>query len=379
MLCWSIISQLCFVTDFLSPAYLVLSLVAVSSRHVSSLKTLASHGKTLSSSTMLSIQAKSNSSSLFTGRWWISKRRFVQFYIVGLIAMGMLTAVNVTNSHQYLARSTVNRKHTWNKVSGILGAAVLARVLLMLHLCRRVYECKYIQQYNNTSSKMHLAGYFLGMGHYLVLPLVFWNATQYTNHGMDRNLILDHLDHTERETATSTSLASFPAAVILLLLVASNLYFQYEQHQHHIILASLRSDKGKGDHDTSTTSPAHHSLPPKRRWFRWILCPHYLTEIFFYFSLALLLEVDDEMMSIRTIYDEGAFAYISPTCLHPGLMALRRYRHWMLVLWVTTNLTISALNSYDWYQKRYYCSGLGLNSSITHSTMDRKAIVPFLL
>jgi hypothetical protein len=261
-------------------------------------------------------------------------------------------------------------------VSEVFGAEVLARVLLMLHLGRRVYECRYIQQYNDASSKMHVAGYFLGIGHYLVLPLVFWNVTGPTNHVMDNDPIQDNVDKTEWQAFYPSS-ASLQAAAMVFL-VCSNLYFQYEQHRHHVILASLRSDKRKRDHDTSIP-PTHHSLPPKRGLFRWILCPHYLAEIFFYLSLAFLLELGDEMMRNSTIYDEGVCEQLFTTWIHLGLLKFRRYRHWMLVIWVTTNLTVSALNSYDWYQQRYYSFGPGKIDNINCSTIERKAIVPFLL
>jgi 3-oxo-5-alpha-steroid 4-dehydrogenase 3 len=254
--------------DLLPPFYVLLSLTAISSRAISSLATLASHGKTWKKS---------------SNWWWIPKRYFLHFYVIGLASLLAMTTV-YKDSDDHLS---------------------LAQALLFLHLLRRVYECCYVHQ-SRPTSQMHMGGYCLGMGHYLVLPLVFAGRSQ-------------------------PNRVSSPLSLAIGL---ANLWFQYEQYKHHVILGQLR---GNG------VSSALYPLPPKKRWFRYILCPHYLAEMLLYLSWALLLQPDDTID-----------VPISTTAgLENLLQHASHYRHWFLFLWVTTNLTVASRNNYDWYKSRF--------------------------
>jgi 3-oxo-5-alpha-steroid 4-dehydrogenase 3 len=253
--------------DLLAPFYVLLSLIAISSRSIPILATLASHGKTWKASSHW---------------WWISKRYFVHFYVTGILSLLVATS------------------YYWYP-----NPPSLAQILLFMHLLRRIYECCYVHR-SRPSSQMHVAGYCLGVGHYLILPLVFfWRPT----------------------TVISSSLT--------LLIGIANLWMQYEQYQHHVLLAQLRTAKGPS-----------YPLPPQRRWFRSILCPHYLAEILIYLSWALLLQLQDNTAIMVTTQTQHTLSWI--TLLKTGSI----YRHWFLFLWVTTNLTISSRNSYDWYRSR---------------------------
>jgi hypothetical protein len=359
--------MLLMLSDLLSLAYPALSVAAVSSRYISSLKRLASHGKTSMSPSKVNHHHHN---------WmWISKQCFVHFYILGLIAMATVSMVH--------ADSTITLGHGGSQ-STSTHAATMARLLLALHLCRRAYECLFVQQYDKQSSKMHIAGYALGMGHYLVLPLVFWDV-------VGTNGAEDHV----------VEGMAFKRFMWLVVLAMFNLYFQYEQHQHHLILASLRSYKKQDDDNSqfgssheASSPPRHvvHSLPPPRRWFRWILCPHYLAEILLYLSFALILETTkkENLQALALSSSNSNYCVILPvptsTCqdIAALLRPLQRYRHWMLVMWVTANLTVSALNNYDWYQEKYYIGATdvrkdGRTDWNAGSRLDRKAVVPFLL
>lgn len=118
-----------------SPAYVLLSLVAILSRQIRFLKTLASHGKTKETLDV----------------WWswnVPKRYFACFYLVGLISATIIFH-NTTKRPLSLTQTT-----------------------LYLHLFRRLYECLLIHKFR-PESEMHVAGCVLGIGHYLALPLVF--------------------------------------------------------------------------------------------------------------------------------------------------------------------------------------------------------------
>ncbi|KAG7341668.1 3-oxo-5-alpha-steroid 4-dehydrogenase-domain containing protein [Nitzschia inconspicua] len=375
-----LVSALNIATDLLSPAYLFLSVMAVCSRYNSILKKLASHGKTTAVTTVtttttgvVTLQKKSTNNS--RNSWlWISKKCFVHFYLIGLLSIGMVMSLASNN--------TTDNTPT-------ITTTTAARALLILHLCRRVCECLFVQRFRS-SSKMHVAGYALGMGHYLVLPLVFWNVSFLDGGEVDPDV--------EDRKATMTG-RSLP--VIVLLLAASNLYLQYEQYQHHVILASLRrqspayhdennsnSRKQKGiDNDKrgETTTITHHSVPPPRRWFQWVWCPHYLAEILLYLTFVLLLEYDN---SNYINSDTSNIRHRDHLCFNvlplpiqlcrdafvTLFLPLRRYHHWFLLLWVTTNLTVSALNNHDWYQEQFRC-----HNYKSSPTYRRKALVPFLL
>jgi hypothetical protein len=155
---------------------------------------------------------------------------------------------------------------------------------------------------------MHLAGYCLGMGHYLVLPLVLAGRPQ-------------------------PNRVSSPLSLAIGL---ANLGFQYEQNKHHVILGQLR---GNG------VSAPLYPLPPQKRWFHWVLCPHYLAEILLYLSWAVLLQLEIATIDIPTTTTTTGWESL--------LLHASHYRHWFLFLWVTTNLAVASRNNYDWYKSRF--------------------------
>jgi hypothetical protein len=299
------------ISRWLAPFYILLSFTAILSRLVPLLGALASHGKT---------RTRARTRAVID--LWVSKRCFVHFYLVSLVSM-------VT----------------------VLPEISLARGLLSLHLLRRTYECLFVHQFS-ANSKMHLAGYLLGVGHYLALPLVFLDATE------------------------SESRSWWTSAGALF-----NLWAQYQQYRHHSLLADLRRFPSSSSSTTTSTNnnnnnkkesrntTAYHLPPPTSGWFRWITCPHYLAEILIYLSFSLILGL------------LGGDAAEEPDVLDPPppppsssedmrlerfLIFGQRHCHWFLFLWVTTNLTVSALNNYDWYKRH--------NSNLTQS-----ALFPFLL
>lgn len=267
---------LAFALIGIAPAYLLLSLVAVASRMVSCLSILASHGKTHKR----------------TWDWWsknVPKSYFGHFYFVGLVSATIF--FSCVNGSSILSPSWIE-------------------LLLLVHLSRRLYECRYVHEFR-PGSQMNLAGYLLGIGHYLVLPLVFVGRS--TQPDVD---------------------------FLIITCILWNLWMQYEQHVHHRILAELRQSR-------SNSRPTY-SLPPNRRWFRWSWCPHYFAEILIYVSWAVLL-TQQKTLSLE---QPMRLSSMLPWC-HTLLPFAAAQRHWFLFLWVSTNLTMSAMNNRDWYQSRY--------------------------
>jgi hypothetical protein len=162
---------------------------------------------------------------------------------------------------------------------------------------------------------MHLAGYLLGIGHYGILPLVFVGRTP----------------------------GSAPFSIDILCCMG-NIWMQYEQHMHHKILADLRpfDPAPKDQHAT-------YELPPKQRWFRWSLSPHYLAEILLYASWAVMLTFQPARPLEMSLLNRLPLA----PSLFRTLELLSTQRHWFLFFWVMINLSVSSLNNRDWYHQRF--------------------------
>ena len=83
-----------------------------------------------------------------------------------------------------------------------------------------------------------------------------------------------------------------------------------------------------------------------------------IAEILLYLSFAMILEMGPvtEVLSgslCRSTSTDKNFDESFALNRIAGLLLLsRRYRHWMLFMWVATNLTISAMNNYDWYNSK---------------------------
>jgi 3-oxo-5-alpha-steroid 4-dehydrogenase 3 len=209
---------------------------------------------------------------------WISKQRFLHFYLIGLLSLCI-----------HFGLYSYPRTPSFPEIT------------LAFHLARRSYECLFVHRYNETS-KMHFLGYLLGISHYLVLPYVF--VGRVSNY----------------------------SSVFTCGLGVMNLLFQYEQYQHHKILAQMRSSKAIA---------SSYTLPPARRWFRLILCPHYLAEILLYFTWAIIIQQQNEEVEIKITRVKRIISL--------GV----KYRHWFLFVWVLTNLTVSSFNNYEWYKTRF--------------------------
>ena len=375
----------------------------------------------------------------------VKKKYFRQFYIMGILYLTMVllyhdtttfTATKSTGSTTTMQPLLVPKEShsSFTKVS---------IVLLYLHLFRRLYECTHVHVWNETS-KMHIAGYLVGLIHYIWLPHVFIRLPCskiccQDDDNENESLLLLHTDGVSQRlqtqhpfllrcihfipqwldeqsmrstrrhhrmsisTTTSTNRIDMTTDQIrFLFAVVLCLYGQYQQYRHHVLLANLRNhqtsttttttstthqrnstngtgpktdeDKQNGDGtatiDAATTK--NYSLPTSG-WFQYVTCPHYLAEIIIYTSFALLLEEEKYTTNGRSTssssttngddhqtYDNDNYYY--------------GYRHVLVVLWVASNLIMSALINHEWYMKH-----LSDTAHHNYQVKHKKAIVPFLL
>jgi len=350
-------------TTVASTIYLVLTISALLSTFSPELKSLSSHGKTRASNheskhTHHHIHAagifrRMLQFLLSSQKLTVGKCRFLDFYAVGIFTTLCLVYTTIVDDS-----FTLHSDYEWNEVFLPSCYQWLPACLLLTHLTRRYCECRWVQK-SGTHSRMHLAGYFLGILHYLCLPLLLIPHPSSLTRSNDEicytNLGSIRLHYSSKDMIVGT------IATIGLL------YFQYQQHRHHVILANLRS--------TNTKSTSSYSVP-MGGWFEYVSCPHYFSEMMIYLMFAILLE------NAPTFSRSGTRAWVA--LWHEQLnisiphrrdlsgevfiFMLLRLKHWVLWWWVVTNLSISAMRTHDWY----------LDSFGATYPQQRKRLIPFL-
>ena len=324
--------------------YLLLTIAALLSIICPPLQSLSSHGKTRSRNKNTQDDALRIFQRLqhfaFNGLI-VNKCRFIDFYAAGIITTVLIVyatiASNATNSNEdFMPLSQII--HRW-----------LPTFLLMVHLIRRYCECKWVQK-SGTSSQMHLAGYLLGIIHYICLPFVLvplpmscsYNESDIPSGGVG---VCDIL-----LPSRITSVQS----LLDIMSVIGCIYFQYEQHRHHVILGNLRNNPN--------SASTYYSLPTGG-WFERISCPHYLAEIMIYFMFALLLNKhqqyiarESDMRAWIGHLGNSMLSWLDPYLGNDSmavLITMYKSRQWILLVWVTTNLSISATRTHDWYLEKF--------------------------
>lgn len=210
----------------LSGIWLLLSFCAILTACVPALHGISTHGKRQITTTL------SISSSLFTRMnvyLQVPKRYFWHMYLLGLIST---MCIIVTSPNEYFR---VSPEHS------------LILTLWTVHLTRRLFECHLITIYND--STMHVAGYVVGLLHYVLAPSTILAGTPYISF-------------------TTVTCA------LLLYMFASSL-----QYCAHITLYHIKCD-----------APAKSPYRlPKTLPFRYTATPHYLAEILLYISFLILV------------------------------------------------------------------------------------------
>jgi 3-oxo-5-alpha-steroid 4-dehydrogenase len=251
-------------------------------------------------------------------RMWVSKQWFAHFYVVGMASL-FFTLLLVGSSTP--AASTLP--------TGAVRLPIIPTLLLATHLCRRRWECCRVHQWHG---RMHVAGYLLGVIHYLILPA---SLIQVVGRGR------------------------WGRADLTLGMAALCFFAQFQQYRHHVILANIRSlnrpapesarlsNDSRGIAQVRGVSVSIYRLPTGG-WFPVVACPHYLSEVLIYTTLAILLETE---------YRKGRANETDPQIENGRRLLLQRFlvhrTHWMLLLWVTSNLTVSAHRTHQWYRRQY--------------------------
>ncbi len=309
---------------------ILLSFTAIVSLYSKSLKNLASHGKTRQqgeggTATTTKQEGGLHQQMKYVVTFFIddnifqiSKRRFVDFYQIGILWTSFLLLMYC---HHGMDRNFLHRN-----LCGI--------IILYLHLSRRIFECKYVHIWNGT---MHGAGWLLGILHYLLFPLVFIPTINEMN-----------------EVKVGQAMEQFvDKRVQLFIFVLMNLFFQYEQYMHHHILAKSRQIYMNRNCDQKGSM--QYTIP-FGRWFQYVSCPHYTAEIMIYFTFACIVSITK---------DKNLYLSVDANSLW---LFLLHNREWVLVLWVFTNLTVSAKNSHTWYRSNFG----------EKFPKKRKALIPFI-
>ena len=302
--------------------YLILTLVALISIISPVLQSISSHGKTRTlTSTIINntqhehkkfIHQRLLYFVLSSPRLTVNKCRFIDFYTIGIITTISRLSHTII-SYYYdtdIITSCVNKQQL-----------VVPILLLLIHLFRRYCECKWVQKSTSSTSYMHLAGYLLGILHYICLPFIL-----IPHHTL---FICTTNDDEYRDCNGAKSFNIQQSTLLEICSIIGCLYFQYQQYRHHVLLANLRKKIKKFE---------TYSIPIGG-WFEYISCPHYFSEIMIYVIFALLVhgnitDLTEQWNSTQTLFGDAT---------------LYTRKHWILLLWVTTNLSISANRNHQWY------------------------------
>lgn len=345
--------------------YSLLTIAALLSTVSPTLTSLSSHGKTraLSHNGNNSNSRSHDRPSIFrrwvlhNNRMTVSKCRFIDFYATGIIVSTLILTSNAVAAHQN--PNIMSRRD------------IVSTCLLYVHLVRRYGECKWVHK-SGALSQMHLAGYLLGILHYLCLPFLLIPHHQSSNLACT----LDSSDNPFQDgeiggrqchdswSSSSGILPSTSMKVFLnVLAIIGCIYFQYQQHRHHAILANLRG-VGEDSMSSSTKTTKHYAIPIGG-WFEYVSCPHYFSEIMIYITFAMLLNDGSYVLLERNVeawvadcrrYSTTPSQFcglMSDTPLMDMIIAVHRSRAWILCIWVATNQAISAYRTHEWYRTSF--------------------------
>ena len=167
----------------------------------------------------------------------VPKRYFQHFYLVGLL-------INIPLFICY-------------------SSSILLHCLFFFHMCRRLYECFYVHQWNS-KSQMSFVHYFIGLIHYPSVGLT---------------IIVDHFYSDENPKFFQIFFA------LIIFLNASFIQFRV-----HLTLANQ---------DRTTIDEKTFYPIPQGYWpFDYFSCPNYIAEMFIYFSFVLLSHHSSSMFSL---------------------------------------------------------------------------------
>lgn len=345
------------------PVYTLMTAAALSSLVIPYLYSLSLYGKLNSTpltSTTSSRSRNSNNAgichSMSSILDWVANSRvnkswFTTYYLVGLIS-SMWTCWNA-NSYLSASSCSVNNNYVCFLETTLLW------FLLFLHLARRLYECMYIHKWG--SSSMNIIALLMGAIYYVMLPFVF-----IPSYNPSTSPLMTSANNNQSISFLCGNKAT--RECILVLGTVLCIFGQYQQHIHHVALAKLRKTapekKGKEATRDHTANGSCYKLP-QGHWFKFVSSPHYLAEIIIYIGFLVLqlcsTTFDTPWQTKRLPNTYSIFEYYSAPC----------YKKIALMMWIFTNLSITAHRNHKWYH-REFANYPG--NPVSH----RKALIPFL-
>lgn len=214
--------------------------------------------------------------SLWVEAFFVPKSWFVHFYLISWVLCFILL---VQYPPQYFSCSA------------------LCRVLFLFHSFRRLLECHFITDYGN--SKIHVVYYIGGLVHYLAANFTILGCGLYEEQRIDIAVPLQF---------------SLTNIVIVLWFVLANIL---QCHSHYILYRLKKSTEKKADFNESNK----RYLLPSGGAFELCTCPHFLSEVNIYLSLAILC------------------SFSLPV--------------WLMFFWVLINQSVSAMKHYSYYYEQF--------------------------
>lgn len=256
--------------------FLILVICAILTQIIKPLGAIAEHGKFVS--------AGSGSKVLKSDIFYVPKQYFLHFYVVGL-------AISLVS---YLLLI----KYPLEIVS--LETSKSAITLMMIHCTQRLFECAFLTRYGQ--SKIHIAGYLVGILHYIAVPLSIISTPVYL--------------------FAIPSMLSFQPFVkvsfFCLSLLQMNAHYTLYRLKTKAQIINERKSTDLGNGMLRVVSKCYAF--PSGYLFDCVCCPHYLLEICLYVLMFLS---------------------------RPSVTQLAVF------LWVTTNLMVVAQNQYAWYSATF--------------------------
>eukprot|EP00271_Cylindrocystis_brebissonii_P009324 TRINITY_DN24074_c0_g1_i1.p1 TRINITY_DN24074_c0_g1~~TRINITY_DN24074_c0_g1_i1.p1 ORF type:complete len:345 (+),score=31.80 TRINITY_DN24074_c0_g1_i1:249-1283(+) len=228
------------------------------------------------------------------------------------------------------------------------ASTLLLLALMQLHVLRRFYETLFVHHFNS-SARMHVVAYLLGLGYYIAVPLTLARHS---------SLIINHIWRTgafllaaiggEQEEFTMwiwSKKGLFQEANFFEVappwhwwqLTGTCIFIWGSWHQWrcHQILRNLRQPAR--DNVGSSAGPCAPYHIPRGDWFEHASCAHYLAEIVLYVGLLVISGGSDHTL-------------------------------WLLFLWVVANLCLAGNEAHKWYLNKF-----------KNYPKTRSAVIPFLL
>lgn len=338
----------------------------------------------------------------------VNKSLYSHFYTVGLVSYSILffCLSLLYGNHETIHKHIIIYKIfvAYNYFQVFDRHLKIATLMLHFHLFRRCLECRYVHVWKihksnsrnlskkteNTQAKMHVAGYVLGILHYVILPLVFLPDLSFRG----EEDVLTGKENTVTECEKNNHSNKVPKVLMTACAVMLYLICQIEQYRHHVILANLRTKNNKySDPDSSSKKERENKQEqvrkmeppssnqqgeyfiPHGRLFEYVSCPHYFIEILIYLSFAIILSLNSSQSyknsgNCETMKNENS--YTLEQCIDHNYLWSRnkylQYKHWSLLFWVVTNLMVSAVHNDHWYKKTFG----------NQYPIRRKRLIPFI-